>query len=676
MRSAGHFSFALFSLIGSGMLLAPGAALAQDAVDADHGSDPDGDHGEDHAGDHAEEEADEEIVVQATRSGRLVQDEPIRVEVINREEIEEKILMTPGNISMLVAETGGVRVQVTSPAMGAANIRMQGMNGRYTQLLSDGLPLYGGQSSSLGLLQIPPTDLGQVEVIKGSASALYGPSALGGVINLVSRRPDDVAEGEILANITSRNGQDLTAYAATPLSPAFSASLTGGYHRQSRNDLDDDGWIDMPGYERWTVRPRLFWEGEDGSTAYLTVGAMTEERVGGTLPGRTAPDNQPFVQLQNTDRFDAGLVGEVPLEGVGALHLRASAMRQRHEHVFGTVIDNDRHDTVFAEASISAEEGGTSLLGGVAFQGDYFRSDSYGPLEYSYNVPGLFAQVEHDLTDDMTLAASGRVDLHDEYGTKFSPRLSALYKPGAWTIRASLGQGFYAPTPFVEETEAAGLERLDPLQGIKAESAQTASLDIGYRAGPIEANATFFASDIDDAVQIEPVGSGVQRVQLVNADGVTRTRGIEMLLRYRWNAVTFTGSYVHVHATEPNAAGNGRQRISATPRNTAGLVIMWEEHGKGRIGFETYYTGRQWLEDNPYRTRSKPYFEMGLLGEIALGNVKLFVNAENLLNVRQTKYDSLLRPNRAIDGRWTVDAWAPTEGFTVNGGIRISFGGE
>src|SRR5688572_22130439 len=120
----------------------------------------------------------EEVVVQATRSRRRVEDEAIRVEVLNQEEIEEKLLMRPGNISMMLAETGGLRVQVTSPSLGSANIRVQGMRGRYTQLLADGLPLYGGQASSLGLLQIPPSDLGQVEVIKGAASALYGGQAL------------------------------------------------------------------------------------------------------------------------------------------------------------------------------------------------------------------------------------------------------------------------------------------------------------------------------------------------------------------------------------------------------------------------------------------------------------------------------------------------------------------
>jgi outer membrane receptor protein involved in Fe transport len=120
---------------------------------------------------HDDENTLETVVVTTSRTGRVLQNTPMKVEVINQEEIEEKAIMRPGNIATLVNETGGVRMQVTSPALGAANIRIQGLFGRYTQLLSDGLPLYGGQASSIGLLQIPPTDLRQVEVIKGSASA-------------------------------------------------------------------------------------------------------------------------------------------------------------------------------------------------------------------------------------------------------------------------------------------------------------------------------------------------------------------------------------------------------------------------------------------------------------------------------------------------------------------------
>jgi hypothetical protein len=125
-------------------------------------------------------------VVASTRTNKRLEDQPMRVEVLEREEIEEKMLMTPGDIVMMLNEMGGMRVQTTSPSLGAASVRIQGMRGRYTRVLSDGLPLFG-EVGGLGLLQIPPMDLGQVEVIKGVASALYGAGAMGGVINLLSR---------------------------------------------------------------------------------------------------------------------------------------------------------------------------------------------------------------------------------------------------------------------------------------------------------------------------------------------------------------------------------------------------------------------------------------------------------------------------------------------------------
>lgn len=616
-----------------------------------------------------EEEEEEEIIVQGTRNRRRVQDEAIRVEVVTREEIEEKALMRPGQIAMLVNESPGVRIQLTSPALGAALIRIQGMEGRYTQLLADGLPLYGGQASSLGVLQIAPTDLGQVEIIKGAASALYGPSALGGVINLVSRRPKAFAETELLANLTARNGQDLTGFTAAPLDGGISGSLTGGAHRQTRQDLDGDGWIDMPGYERVTVRPRLFWTGADGASAFLTLGAMREERRGGTIPGRSAPDGQPFVQAQDSKRYDVGVSAEFPLPSFGTLHLRGSAMRQDDRHVFGTVTEDDDHSTAFAEASLSGGGEPTSWVAGVAFQQDRFHSATFPAFNFTYRVPGVFAQVEKRVGADLKLAGSARLDHHNRYGTQFSPRLSALYRPGPWTVRASLGRGFFAPTPFVEEIEAAGLSRLEPLGKLRAETATTGSLDVGYTRGSIEARATLFASNIGHAARLRDVAPN--RVRLVNLDGSTRIRGSELLLRYKWNALTLTGSYVFVDANEPDETTTGRRRVPLTPRHTGGLVAMWEKHGRGRLGFEAYYTGWQALEDNPYRARSKPYVHLGLLGEIVLGKLSLFANAENLLNVRQTRTDPLLRPTRAPSGEWTVDAWAPLEGFILNGGLRL-----
>jgi len=171
---------------------------------------------------------EEEVTVSATRTDKRLEDVAMRVEVLDAEEIGEKQLMTPGDIVMMLNEMGGLRVQATSPSLGAASVRVQGMRGRYTRFLSDGLPLFGTDVGGLGLLQIPPSDLGQVEVIKGVASALYGAGALGGVVDLMSRRPTKEPSRDVLVNRTSRGGTDAVLFASQPLTRFSRRSVACG----------------------------------------------------------------------------------------------------------------------------------------------------------------------------------------------------------------------------------------------------------------------------------------------------------------------------------------------------------------------------------------------------------------------------------------------------------------
>ena len=621
----------------------------------------------------------ERIQVSASRLGRIVTESATRTENINGEEIQEKALMRPGNISMLVAETGGVRVQTTSPSLGSANIRLQGLYGRYTQLLSDGLPLYGGQAPSIGLMQIPPTDLGNVEIIKGSASSLYGGSALGGVINLISRTPSSEYEGEVLVNATSKNGQDFTSYVASPISDALSASITAGVHRQEKQDLDDDGWIDMAGYKRASVRPRFYWQGDNSANLYVTLGAMTEQRDGGTMDGATVPDGSEFPVLQDTLRTDFGFIFDQPFGEALNVNFRGSAMNQDHEHVFGAVQEDDNHGSYLIESSLSGYSDKLAWLVGAALQSERFKSDTFPEFNYSYQVPGVFSQIDYEANDNISMSLSARTDWHSEYGTQLSPRISLLYSPENWSVRGAYGKGFFAPSPFIEDIDEAGLSRLMPLENLDAEHASTASIDIAYVLDSVETSLTLFSSDIDNVTDLEVINgtdevSGKQ-VRIVNADGDSEINGAELLLRYRWQDIKFTGSYLYLDATKENDASFDRVPLALTPQHSAGLVVMWEEHGSHLLGFEAYYTGTQHLESNPYRERSEPYWHLGLLGQITIGQVSLFVNAENLLNIRQTKVDSLVLPEQAPSGRWTTNIWSRNDGFTVNAGIRFKFGG-
>ena len=656
----------------------------------------------------------ERVVVSATRSERRVEDTPLRVEVIDEEEIAEKVAMTPGDIAMMLNETSGLRVQTTSPSLGAASVRIQGLSGRHSLILADGLPLYGGQGGGLGLLQIPPVDLGRVEVIKGTASALYGSAALGGVINLLSRRPGDEAEHTVLVNQTTRGGTDAVAFLSGPLSDRLGYTLLAGAHRQSQRDLDDDGWTDLPGYERVVVRPRFHFD-DSGWNAFMTAGFTGEDRDGGTLPGRTAPDGEPFAEGLTTRRMDVGGLARRVIGGEGRLFsgsiltLRGSAVEQRHSHQFGTVQEDDRHRTWFAEAAITVPRGRATYVAGAAYQQDVYRAEDVPRFDYTYTVPAVFAQVDLDPASWISLSTSARLDAHSDHGTSVNPRVSLLLRRpddglfAGWTSRLSAGTGEFAPTPFTEETEATGLTPvLVPVGGLVPERAVSGSFDVGgpldLPFGRLELNATAFGSRVRHQLGVIDVfgttPSGARYIGLRNAPDPTRTWGGELLARLVHElgepseageepaALRVTGTYTYLRSRE--CVTDGRfpgpcplHDAPLTPRHAAGVVASVEQEGVSRIGLEVYYTGRQALDDNPYRDESRPYVLLGLLGERAFetarGTARVFLNLENLTNVRQTRYDSLLLPARGSGGRWTTDAWTDLTGFTANGGVRFTF---
>src|SRR5438270_7427914 len=359
---------------------------------------------------------EEEIKVYATRNDVRIQDSPLHVDVLQREEVEEKMLMTPGDIVMMLNEMGGMRVQTTSPSLGAASVRVQGMRGRYTSFLSDGLPLFGQQGAGLGLLQIPPMDLGQVEVIKGNASALYGSAAMAGVVNLISRRPENKPVHEFLFNESSLGETDASAFLASQLTPHWGASLLGGGYGQEHRDVDHDGWAAVADYGRGVLRPRFYWDNQHGGTALLTGGVIYEDRTGGTVPGAVLPETgQPYVEALKTRRYDLGGNVQWVLGGRYVVTGRFSASDQEHRQQFGEDIERDRHDLLFGEVSIRGTSGKHSWVAGAADQWDAFRPSDTPQFGYTYHVSGLFAQDDITLAPWVSVSASARLDFHNRY---------------------------------------------------------------------------------------------------------------------------------------------------------------------------------------------------------------------------------------------------------------------
>jgi outer membrane receptor for ferrienterochelin and colicin len=188
-------------------------------------------------------------------------------------------------------------------------------------------------------------DLGQVEVIKGVASSMYGAGAMGGVVNLIARRPLSAPVRELLINRSSRGGTDAVGFYGAPVSGQWGMTLLGGGHWQERIDVNDDAWSDLPRYARGVFRPRLYWDGGNGRTLFATTGITVEERQGGTAPDTVLPvANLPYQERLDTRRFDVGMVGQMPIRQRYFVTTRAAYAQQRHTHAFGEVTERDRHE--------------------------------------------------------------------------------------------------------------------------------------------------------------------------------------------------------------------------------------------------------------------------------------------------------------------------------------------
>ena len=203
------------------------------------------------------EEEEEEVIIQSTRSTRTFRDIPTRVEFIAGEELDEKANMKPGDIRMVLNESTGIQTQQTSATSANASIRIQGLDGRYTQILKDGFPLYGGFSNGLGLLQTPPLDLQQFEVIKGSASTLYGGGAIAGLVNLISKSPAAERELKFHLDATSAGGWNTSGFYGEKYGKA-GLTLFASRNSNAPYDPSNTGLTAIPKFERYTVNPRLF----------------------------------------------------------------------------------------------------------------------------------------------------------------------------------------------------------------------------------------------------------------------------------------------------------------------------------------------------------------------------------------------------------------------------------
>jgi outer membrane receptor for ferrienterochelin and colicins len=611
----------------------------------------------------------DEVRVSATRTERLAGETPIRVEILDEMEVDENTLMAPSGITMLLNETPGLRVHAASPTLGTGSVRILGLPGQYTAMLADGLPLYGGGASALGPLDISPVDLQRVEIIKGAASALYGAQALGGVINLVSKLPS--GKSEVLLNRRTLGVTDAATWMSRRLNSSSGVSLLASGTVQSSADIDGDGWADQARARRWGVRPRLTATDDRGRTLFVTGGYGYDTRDGGTLGAALTPAGMPFREGLTSRRADVGATATIPLRNSGSAAFRLALSTSSRRREFGAgPLEEEGTSTGFLELTRSIIGSRSTTVFGSALQLDDFENKLNSSYDHRWVTPSLFVTTEHEV-GPLTFSASVRGDAHPEAGFQLTERLAALIKPvEGWSVRASAGTGFAPPTATTEETEAIGLRSIRPGAELRRERSFGSMLDINGRLAGAELLVTGYGSFIGDAIQLADAADGSGEGILRNASQSTRIGGVEGAAIWRFEGGKFLGTYGYTRGSRPDAVTGAREPIPMLPRHRVGADLMLEQEKNYRVGIEGIFYGVQSLDDDPFRSRSKPYVYVMAIAMKQLGRLEAVANFENILNVRQTDTNPLVRPTPTTGGRWTTDVWAPLEGFMANVALR------
>jgi len=626
-----------------------------------------------------------DVVVSSSRINGRIKDLPTRVEVLGTEDMEEETSMHPSNVAMLLSEASGIQTQQTSASSGNVQIRILGLDGKYTQLLKDGFPMYGGFSNGLSVMQIPPLDLAQVELIKGSSSSLYGGDAIAGIIDFISKKPGMRPEWNVLANQTMRGGTDLGSFYRAR-NKRWGLTLLNTFSNQIPVDIHNDGFTVLPKLTAFTVNPKLFWYPTDSATLSLALNTTVDHRVGGDLAavkdGPTAA--HPYTEDNKSDREYYQLEYVQHLGGGRLLTVRNSTSLFNRSIGIMDYRFSGRQWSTFSEASYllpwgghkMEEGGGHKTVAGVNVSTDRFSEDRRTDSlirNYHFFTEGVFVQDDWVLGRRWVLETGIRDDYQNQYGNFLLPRVSVLYKLSPeWSLRAGGGLGYKSPTIFDAQTEETAYKHVLPIGGaVRAERSAGVNADVIY-TGTIgeDLRATvdqaFFYTRLDHPLVLDSLaagGTGPRYAYFANATRQYTTRGFETSVRLRQDDWSLFAGYTYVDARTGVAA---LPHIALTPGSKLVFDLAREKDGDYRVAVEAFYTGEQYLYDG---SRTRDYWVTGLLLEKVIHRVTLVLNFEDLADTRQTRFGPVVMP--PVTDPSFREIYAPLEGFMANLAVKL-----
>lgn len=436
----------------------------------------------------------------------------------------------------------GVRPQLNCNVCGTGDIHINGLEGPYTMVLIDGMPIISSLSTVYGLSGIPSSLVERVEVVKGPASTLYGSEAVGGLINVITKNPAKAPR--FSADILGTSHQDLNVDLATAAKVGTASTLlsTNLYGYNQRRDVNEDGFTDVPTQQRVSVFNKWSWQRPEQRAASVAARYYYEDRFGGQLNWRPEfrGGDSVYGESVYTSRYE--LLGQYQLPVAGQkLLLSGSFNQHRQNSAYGTTRYNATQRVGFGQLTWAKSPSiRHNLLLGAAFRSTWY--DDNTPATGSktrnqpdlINLPGVFVQDEFRLTPDATLLAGLRYDYNPRHGSIVTPRLNYKWGTvdGSRVLRVGVGNGYRVVNLFTEDHAAlTGAREVVVPEALRPERSWNANVNytcfFTTKTGTFSLDGsafyTYFTNKISPDYDTDP-----NQIVYRNLDGYAISRGISL----------------------------------------------------------------------------------------------------------------------------------------------------
>lgn len=632
----------------------------------------------------------DEVIVSSIRTNSRIEDLPLKVEVLGLEEMDEESVLVPGNIASILGDLAVITIQRTNPINGNDAIRMQGLDPQYTLIARDGLPLYGGFSGSLGVLSIPPLDLKQIEIIKGSVSTLYGGGAIAGMINILSKEPGNTPQKTLLFNYSTLKEKNLNTFFSGKISKKADYTFTGGANIKSAVDVNKDGFSEIPEHQNFILHPRFFFKLGDNTKLNIGLTSNLDSRKAGDMVALKAGKSSlhPYLRKENSWRngLDLQYTHNFSVDHVISCKSAVSNFQRELRFPYREYSDfhfNGRQLSSYSEVSDRAQLRNHTIVTGVNLITESLQKlsgDEIPLRDYSYITVGFFMQDDWQITDKFTIEGGLRYDHHNLNGNYFLPRIALFYKySDNLSFRLASGSGYKAPnilslsdpSPYLVNNGA--MTKSEYSTGLNADINYTVALTDNLE---LSLNQAFYYTGIKNPLRVI-VDTVAQIANFQTQNFSITSLGSDSYLQLTYKSFELYLGYNHTEALQKYT--NQNVSVPFNPKDKFSSTVAYSIAEKWRMGIEASYTANQFAYESQYyfsgqsiypSTRVPNFWFIAAMVERRFTFGSLILNVENLSDARQARYEKLAGGTTASPIFKPI--WGPLDGRVFNLSIKVN----